>query len=81
MALAKSMISIFEFVLIWVHHHPNGGLSPRNQEIWTPYGLRLDMFVMGATTPIMGGSSLSDINVKNIGYTPNLDMKWLNHPL
>ena len=34
-ALAKPMVSIVKPILMRVHHHPHGGLGPRNQGTWT----------------------------------------------
>ena len=33
--LAKLTASIVESILIWVHHHPTGGLGLTNQGKWT----------------------------------------------
>ena len=33
-AIAKPITSIVEPILIWVYHHPHGGLGPKNQRTW-----------------------------------------------
>ena len=40
--------------------------------LWT----RLYMFVVGVANPKYGNSSFGNIDVKDLGYTLNLDMKW-----
>ena len=50
-ALDKPMVSIVESILIWVHHHPYGGLALRIRIYGLSTWTRLDMFVVGVTTP------------------------------
>ena len=51
-ALDKPMVSIVESILIWVHHHPYGGLALRIRRCGLSTWTRLDMSIVGRTTPM-----------------------------
>ena len=53
-ALGKPTTSIVEPILIWVHHHPHGGLAWRIKKYGLSTWTRLNMFVVGAATPWWG---------------------------
>ena len=53
-ALGKPMDSIVESILIWVHHHPHGGLALRIRIYGLSTWTRLDMFVRGSNHPHSG---------------------------
>ena len=53
-ALGKPTTSIVEPILIWVHHHPHNGLALRIRRYGLSTQMRLDMFVVGATSPSVG---------------------------
>ena len=74
-ALGMPKTSIVEPILIWVHHHPYGGLALRIKRYGLSAWTRLDMFVVGATTP-RWSSLLGDIdNSRTMVIHLTLDMK------
>ena len=53
-ALGKPMASIVKPILICVHHYPHGGLALRIRRYKLFTWMRLDMSIVGATTPMVG---------------------------
>ena len=53
-ALGKPTASIVEPILILVHYHPHGGLALRIRRYGLSTWTKLDMHVVGATTPMVG---------------------------
>ena len=53
-ALGKLMTSIVEPIMLWVHYHPHGGLALRIRRYGLSTWMRLDMSVVGTTTPTVG---------------------------
>ena len=75
-ALGMPKTSIVEPIFIWVHHHPYGGSALRIKRYGLSAWTRLDMFVVGATTP-RWSSLLGDIdNSRTMVIHLTLDMKW-----
>ena len=50
-ALGKSTTSSVKLILIWVHHHPHDGLPLRIRRYGLSTWTRLDMSIVGGTTP------------------------------
>ena len=52
------------------------GWPKESRDMDYPLWTRLYMFVVGVANPKYGNSSFGNIDVKDLGYTLNLDMKW-----
>ena len=52
--LGKPTTSIVKPILIWVNHHPHGRLALKIRRYGLSIWTRLDMFVVGASTPTVG---------------------------
>ena len=53
-ALGKPTTSMVELILIQVHHHPYGELALRIKRYKLSTWMRLNMSIVGATTPMVG---------------------------